>query len=202
MRAKAVYGCTVVLLIALLLAASCGPQPPAGDTAKTPNKGKEKVVATSLIDAGTVLSVTSPNIREGEPIPDRFSDYAGGAIPNLHWSPPPTGTRSLALIVEDPDAPSPEPFVHWLVYSLSATTTQVGPALPPDARQGTNSAGQAAYMGPRPPAGDPPHHYHFEVFALDTDLPLAPGADRTALVNAIQNHVLAKGELVATYEKK
>jgi Raf kinase inhibitor-like YbhB/YbcL family protein len=202
MTVRAACGHVAPLLASVaLLAAGCRPQATTGGTGKGAGAGAGKAIAMSLLDAGAALSVTSPDIRGGESIPDRFSDYEGGAIPTLRWSAAPAGTKSFAVVVEDPDAPSGEPFVHWLVYALPATATQVGAALPLIARQGTNSADGAAYMGPRPPAGDPPHHYHFEVFALDTVPALPAGADRAAFVNAARSHVLAKGELVATFQK-
>jgi Raf kinase inhibitor-like YbhB/YbcL family protein len=189
----------VMLPAALLSISGCSSRE--GTTAGSTGGGG-KAVAISQIQAGATLTVDSPDIKDGQPIPDRFSDYAGGATPTLHWSAPPAGTKSIAVLVEDPDAPSPEPYVHWLVYDLPATATQVGATLPSDARTGTNSAGQAAYMGPRPPQGDPPHHYHFQVFALDTVPALTAGVDRNAFVGTATGHVLAKGELVVTYQKQ
>jgi len=189
----------LALISAMLLSVSgCSPREEA-NTGSAASGGK--AIASSRLTANATLTVDSPDINEGQPIPDRFSDYAGGATPTLHWSAPPAGTKSVAVLVEDPDAPSPEPYVHWLLYGLPATATQVGATLPPGAYLGTNSAGQAAYMGPRPPQGDPPHHYHFQVFTLDIASPLAAGADRNAFAGAAIGHVLAKGELVATYQK-
>jgi Raf kinase inhibitor-like YbhB/YbcL family protein len=198
MRAVAGWAILAGIPAALLPVSGCRPRVGV-DIERAASGGK--AVAISRLTANATLTVDSPDIKEGQPIPDRFSDYAGGATPILHWSAPPARAKSVAVLMEDPDAPSPEPYVHWLVYDLPATASQISATLPPGARQGTNSAGQAAYMGPRPPQGDPPHHYHFQVFALDAVPTLAAGADRNAFVGAATGHVLAKGEMIATYQK-
>jgi Raf kinase inhibitor-like YbhB/YbcL family protein len=107
--------------------------------------------------------------------------------------------KSYALIVEDPDAPMARPFVHWLAWNIPGSTTELPEGSPQVAVEGENGSGSMGYFGPRPPAGDADHHYHFQVFALDTTLNLAPGAKRDDVVEAMKGHVLAKGELVATY---
>jgi Raf kinase inhibitor-like YbhB/YbcL family protein len=112
-------------------------------------------------------------------------------------------------MMEDPDAKEPKPYVHWLLYNVPASTTRLPESMPSALRlddpkgalQGRNSRGQIGYMGPRPPEGDPPHHYHFQVFALDAPLTLQPGADREALLAAMSGHVVARGETVGTFQK-
>ncbi len=147
------------------------------------------------------LSVSSPKIAAGGAIPLVYSSYGQGLSPPLAWSKGPPGTRSFALILEDPDAPMATPFVHWLVWNLPAGTTALQEnEVPPGAAQGKLLIPKTGYMGPRPPPG-PAHHYHVEVFAVDRLLDLAAGADRTALEGAMKGHVLASGELVATFQK-
>lgn len=148
------------------------------------------------------LAVSSPRIAAGGAIPDVYSSYGPSVSPPLVWSKGPPGARSYALIVEDPDAPMPTPFVHWMVWNLPAgVTTLAEGAVPAGARQGKLMfVGKTGYMGPRPPAGGP-HHYHFQVFALDRMLDLPDGAERPQLADAMKGHVLASGELIATFQK-
>jgi Raf kinase inhibitor-like YbhB/YbcL family protein len=110
-------------------------------------------------------------------------------------------------MMEDPDAKSPLPFVHWLAV-VPAQITQLPTGVPPfersdrySAKQGSNSRSKIGYFGPRPPAGDPPHAYHFQIFALDTAPNLPAAFNRHALLKSMQGHVLAKGELVGTFAK-
>ncbi len=155
------------------------------------------------------LAVSSGDFRGNAPIPPVHSAYYEGVSPALSWSAGPAGTRSYALLMEDPDAPVGLPFVHWTMWNIPAGTTSLPEALPaipqlPDlgnARQGTNTRGSVGYFGPRPAIGDRPHRYHFQLFALDTVLPIVPGAGREELLAAMQGHVLATGTLVGTYRQ-
>jgi Raf kinase inhibitor-like YbhB/YbcL family protein len=147
------------------------------------------------------LEVSSAKIPSGGEVPDAYSAYGQGVSPPLKWSAGPYGTRSFVLIIEDPDAPLPAPFPHWLVWNIAPNVTSVAQnSAPPDAQQGVLLTGKVGYMGPRPPPG-PAHHYHFEVFALDRKLDLKSGADRAALLAAMKGNVLASGQLVALYRK-
>jgi Raf kinase inhibitor-like YbhB/YbcL family protein len=156
------------------------------------------------------LVVRSSAFGPDGPIPDRHSDYGGGDSPDLAWSGAPASAKSLVLLAEDPDAVSPKPFAHWMVANLPPSTTGLPAGLSKEGRladhggavQGGTHAGSIGYYGPRPPAGDPPHHYHFQVLALDRTLTLAPGFTREALLDAVDGHVLAKGELVGTYQRR
>jgi Raf kinase inhibitor-like YbhB/YbcL family protein len=184
-------------LVLLLLAATA--------PAEARSTGARLAIAEAK--AETVLRVASPDLRSGAPIPATHSAYGRNLSPALAWGGAPAGTRSFALVVEDPDAPSPRPFVHWVAYDIPASVTALPGSLPTmprlqapkDMRQGRNGSGSIGYFGPRPPAGDGPHHYHFQLFALDRPLELPPGATRDQLVAAMRGHVLAEGELVGTY---
>ena len=111
--------------------------------------------------------------------------------------------------MEDPDALSPKPFLHWMVANIPPTVRQLPASVPKGetlaqingALQGANNMSTLGYFGPKPPAGDPPHHYHFQIFALDTTLNLPSGFNRQALLKAIRGHVLAKGEVIGTFQK-
>lgn len=112
----------------------------------------------------------------------------------LRWPAVP-GVRTWAVILEDPDAPGPAPFVHWLVWNIPGGVTRLAQgALPPGAVQGRNGHDAVGYWGPHPPSGV--HRYHIEVFALDASLALPAGADRDALAAALRGHVIAKGEIL------
>src|SRR5262245_7577962 len=152
------------------------------------------------------LAVTSRSIH-GE-IPEIYSEYADGVSPEISWSRF-EGAKTYALILEDPDARSIRPFVHWVAYNIPADVTSLPEGLqeqprltePDGVMQGRTSRGSVGYFGPRPPVGDPPHHYHFQVFALDRKLDLPPGAERDEVLKAMEGHVLAAGEIVGTYQQ-
>ena len=151
--------------------------------------------------ASATFTLTSRDFKAGSEIPKRFTDYDVGLSPSLVWKDLPEGTKSLAVIMEDPDASSSQPFLHWLAWNIdpAAGTIQRGPVTL-GARLGRNGRGQIAYFGPRPP-GKNPHHYHFQMFALDAQLPLRAGASREQLLQAMRGHVLAKASLVGTFAK-
>jgi Raf kinase inhibitor-like YbhB/YbcL family protein len=130
--------------------------------------------------------------------PREFTCDGANRIPRLRWSTPPPGTQELAIELLDPDAPGGT-FTHWLVYRLPASVTSLA-AVPAGAAEGVNDFGRRGYRGPCPPPGQA-HHYHFLVLALDTRLGLAAGAARADLESRVSGHVLANGELAATYQR-
>ena len=152
------------------------------------------------------LALQSSAFANDQPIPPRYSDYGEGVSPPLSWQAV-EGAKSYALIMEDPDADQPRPFVHWLAWNIPGSLTALPEGLhtqprltdPEDLRQGRNSRGSTGYFGPRPPAGTGVHHYHFQIFALDTVLDVDPGADRDTLLDAMRGHVLGRARLVGTY---
>jgi hypothetical protein len=127
----------------------------------------------------------------------------------LAWSGVPAQAGSLALVVEDPDAPTPEPFLHWLVYNLGAQVRSIPENVAKvevareigGATQGKNSSLKIGWTGMAPPKGDVPHRYFFQLFALDQKLALEPGVGRTALFDAMDRHVVARGKLIGTYQR-
>jgi Raf kinase inhibitor-like YbhB/YbcL family protein len=141
-------------------------------------------------------------------IPGRYTADGEDRSPALRWEGVPKDARELALIVEDPDAPADEPFVHWIMYGIPPDTEALPEGIAPEPRiaephavQGTNSFGSTGYRGPAPPKGDHPHHYHFRLLALDKPTGLAPGRDAGAFRDAVRGHVLAEAELVGTYRR-
>ncbi len=151
------------------------------------------------------LTVTSPAFQPGGRLPVRHTQDGENVSPPLRWKGIGPEVKSLALIVEDPDAPTPEPFVHWLAANLPARTPGLESAIPARgadiAVQGQHSMKRVGYLGSAPPRGDDPHHYHFQLFGLDTQLDLEPGFSRDALLDAMEGHVIAFGELVGTYQR-
>jgi Raf kinase inhibitor-like YbhB/YbcL family protein len=147
------------------------------------------------------MQVMSTAFHEGDNIPSRFTADGENLSPPLRWSNPPSGTRSLALVCDDPDAPQGT-FVHWLAWNIQPDRRHLGEGVPPSApeelSQGQNSAGHHGYVGPNPPQGQR-HRYVFTVFALDQVLELAQGASREKLEEALRGHVLGSGTLTAAY---
>jgi Raf kinase inhibitor-like YbhB/YbcL family protein len=147
------------------------------------------------------LRLSSPAFQDGEPLDPCFTAEEEDAVaPPLEWTAPPPGTQELALVVEDPDAPSPQPFCHWLVWGLAP---QAGKLLEGEAppRAGKNSFGNSEWLPPDPPTGHGSHDYVFQLFALDLPLALMPGAGREELLAAMEGHVLAAAVLTGTFER-
>ena len=156
------------------------------------------------------IHLTSDAFDDGRPIARRYAQEGENISPPLKWSGVPSAARELALIVEDPDAPKPKPFVHWVMYKIPPTTTHLPAAIPkaaqlrspPDAMQGINSTEMIGYDGPAPPPGHGTHHYHFRLYALDHPLTVDVEAlDRAKLLAAMSGHILDEGELVGTYQR-
>jgi Raf kinase inhibitor-like YbhB/YbcL family protein len=151
------------------------------------------------------MRLESPAFVHHGDIPSQHTCQGADRAPTLRWSDVPAGTRSLALVVDDPDAPDPrapkQTWVHWLVYNLppDGHGLDEGGALPVGARTGRNDWKKQAWGGPCPPIGK--HRYFFKLYALDRTLPdLVPG-DKAQLEAAMQGHVLGQAELVGLYEK-
>jgi Raf kinase inhibitor-like YbhB/YbcL family protein len=143
-------------------------------------------------------------VRMGN-IPKDCTCEGADRAPPLAWTDAPKGTKSFALVMDDPDAPDPaaptHTFVHWVVYDLPASTKGLPQmaAFPPGTRQGMNDARKTTYTGPCPPKGK--HRYFFKLYALDTMLGDLKRPTKQQLEKAMEGHVLAKAELVGTYEK-
>lgn len=152
------------------------------------------------------LHLTSPAFSDGFPIPIDFTADGRNDSPPLRWADPPTGTKSFALVVDDPDAPRGT-FTHWVLFNLPADTRELAPGvqqvptLPGGARQGTNGFGRVGYGGPSPPPGKP-HRYFFKLFALDTMLAADGSASKDEVVKNMSGHQLAEGRLVGVYGRQ
>lgn len=152
-----------------------------------------------------MLTITSTAFAPNGEIPKEHTCEGDDRPPPLAFASVPPGTQSLALIVDDPDAPDPRApkrtWVHWVVYNLPPTTPGLpaGAALPPGARVGNNDWGRDAYGGPCPPIGR--HRYFHKLYALDVILPDLGAPTKAELERAMEGHVLEHAELVGTYEK-
>ncbi len=152
------------------------------------------------------IQVLSTAFHEGDAIPVQYTCDGENISPPLRWGRLPKGSQSLALICEDPDAPSGV-FVHWIIFNLPPIVSDLPEALPPTetlvetgATQGLNDFNEIGYGGPCPPPGNP-HRYFFRLFALDAKLDLKPGATKSEFANAVEGHLIAMGHLMGTYQR-
>lgn len=179
-----------VILLGLIALSGCQPNkeskamPPGGETMK--------------------LTLTSSAFAPGGMIPKKYSGEAENISPPLAWSEVPGQTKSLALIVDDPDAPSGD-WVHWVIYNMPATMREMPEDIGPDERvagigiQGRNDSRKIGWDGPYPPSGT--HRYFFRFYALDTVLDDVPGLSKAQLLKAMTGHVLVKAELMGRYKR-
>ncbi len=165
-------------------------------------------LALDRVSQAASFGIRSPAFQDGQALSSRFSAYHEGLSPPLAWDAVPKAV-TYVILAEDPDSTPIKPFVHWVAWNIPASVTslpegvQVQPRLtdPEGVLQGATSRGSVGYYGPRPPVGDPPHHYHFQVLALDRALDVRPGATRDEVLKAVKGHVLAKGVVVGTYQQ-
>jgi len=181
---------TAVVVSVLAGFLGCGGRP-----SQTPATGQEQ--------ERPAMNITSSDFAEGAAIPRQHTGDGENVSPALHWTGVPASARELALIVDDPDAPRPAPWVHWVLYKIPTSLTGLpqgasGAGARPKApmREGRGDGG-VGYRGPAPPRGHGVHHYHFELYALDAPA----GATKEELLAAMKGHVLAEVETVGTYER-
>ncbi|WP_255151038.1 YbhB/YbcL family Raf kinase inhibitor-like protein [Halorarius halobius] len=191
--------------LGLVAAAVAGCSAPTDTDAPT----REPDGGTPMPDGGTALSLSSPAFDDGAAIPAEYTCEGADRSPALDVAGVPDTAARLALLVDDPDAPSAEPFVHWLLYDVPADVGTIPEAVPAEARvdaldgaaQGTNGFGNLGYGGPCPPRGDGPHTYRFRLFALESSTGLDPGASRDDLLAAVDGRSLARTTLTGTFER-
>ena len=143
------------------------------------------------------IQLTSPAFSEGGTIPKIFTCDADNVSPQLAWSGVPSETKSLVLIVDDPDAPAGD-WVHWVLYDLPPELTGLAEGIKGVGVDGVNDFRKPGYGGPCPPRGTN-HRYFFKLYALDTRLNLKPGASKAEVEKAMDGHILAQGQLVGIY---
>jgi Raf kinase inhibitor-like YbhB/YbcL family protein len=182
------------------------------------DQGGDGATAKEETMQGNIV-VTSSAFVQGKEIPAKYTADGADVSPSLDFEKVPAGTKSLAVICDDPDAPTREkprpqgPWVHWVIYNLPTNISPLPEGIARQAKvqqidgalQGKNSfpSDNVGYRGPAPPPGSGPHRYFFTVYALDAmlDLP-AEKADKASLLNAMNGHILDQGQLMGTYERK
>ncbi|MFW5829694.1 MAG: YbhB/YbcL family Raf kinase inhibitor-like protein [Planctomycetota bacterium] len=150
------------------------------------------------------LHLESPAFTPGEHLPQHYAHAPVGddISPPLRWSKAPEGTRSFALICDDPDAPMEQPFVHWLLYGIPPQEQRLTEGDGPRFKQGRNDFDQLGWGGPLPPEGHGVHRYYFRLFALDTEIDLGNGASKDELMAAMEGHIIDKAETVGCFERR
>ena len=150
------------------------------------------------------LTIQSSAFQHNGSIPTQHTCDGPDTSPPLEWSAAPAGTKSFALIVDDPDAPDPKApkmtYVHWVLYDLPASTHAIGERAS-IGKTGVNDFGKKGFGGPCPPTKDGAHHYRFHVYALDVDSLGRPGLSKREAMDAMDGHILAEGELTGTYKR-
>ena len=150
------------------------------------------------------MEIKSQAFDEGAMIPGKYTCDGHDISPSLEWSSVPDGTKTLALICDDPDAPVGT-WVHWVLYNLPGNINELSENIPPlkvlnnGARQGKNDFGKIGYGGPCPPRGT--HRYYFKIYALDEELDVGPGISKKELLKAMEGHILAEGQLIGRYQR-
>ncbi len=159
----------------------------------------------AVLAGGAGMELKSAAFQPGEMIPAKYTCDGPDVSPPLSWSDPPAGTKSFALISDDPDAPVGT-WVHWVIWNIPATARLLGANLPKEeslpngASQGTTDFRRIGYGGPCPPSGT--HRYFFKLYALDSTLNLAASTTKKDLEKAMQGHILAQAELMGKYRRR
>lgn len=151
------------------------------------------------------IKITSTAFEDGGLIPPKYTCDGADMSPPLQWDNVPEGTKSVAFICDDPDAPVGT-FVHWVLFNLPAQTKELAENIPPDktlpngASQGISDFGRIGYGGPCPPSGT--HRYFFKIYALDAQVELSAGAGKRELLKAMEGHILGQGQLIGKYKRQ
>ena len=151
------------------------------------------------------IKITSSAFEDGGLIPAKYTCDGADVSPPLQWDAVPEGTRSIALICDDPDAPMGT-WVHWVLFNLPSDAKELAENIPTEetlpngAKQGVNDFGRIGYGGPCPPGGT--HRYFFKIYALDTEVDLQAGADKRRLLKTMEGHILGQGQLIGKYKRQ
>jgi Raf kinase inhibitor-like YbhB/YbcL family protein len=176
----------------LLFPGCAGRQQQAAQPTSTPKEDKAEIKMTSVA------------FKEGQSIPAPYTCDGVNISPPLEWSGVPKTSMTVAIIVDDPDAPAGT-WVHWVLYNLPADNigvvenVPVSESLKAGGSQGKNDFGKFGYGGPCPPSGT--HRYFFKIYALDGELPLKPGATKAEVMKAMEGHIVLQGQLIGTYRR-
>lgn len=202
----------LVLVCFFILTTSCVPNPEPtemtspdlegdsnGETSPTAATANAEAPETNDDGGGPMtMALTSPAFNDGKAIPSKFTCDGEDISPELDWFGTPEGTVSLALIMDDPDAPAGT-WVHWVLYNMPMDLSGLREGMTGVGVDGTNSWNRTGYGGPCPPSGT--HRYYFKLYALDVNLELGPGAKKGDLLAAMEGHILGQAELMGTYSR-
>ncbi len=156
---------------------------------------KEEIKTNGVVD----MKLTSPAFEHNKEMPSEYTCDDSNINPELNIEDIPEDAKSLALIMDDPDAPMGT-WIHWVVWNIPAETKTIAKGNEPEGIQGTTSFGDKGYGGPCPPSGT--HRYFFKLYALDASLNLEEGAKKEDLEKAIEGHIIEKAELIGLYKRK
>ena len=194
-------GLIAVLIIVVVIAAGCTSPDPSSPVSPSPSQPADQQESKVPADA---FSIRVASLAPGSALPDVYTCKGAGETPELAWNGVPPGTKSLALVLDDPDAPNGR-FTHWIVFNIPPDSGGLAPAQPNakvlanGAQQGETSAGSRAYYPPCPPVGST-HRYVFRLYAVDMDI-TQPTADRDSIDWALTGHTLAKTEFTTTVKR-
>jgi Raf kinase inhibitor-like YbhB/YbcL family protein len=205
----------VLLLAALGLfcLTGCRAEVEQPENGSTPiDRSSDPAATSSTREKPMAMHLSSTAFAEGAPIPKKYSGEGTDVSPPLAWKNFPEGTKELALICDDPDAPTAEPWVHWVIYKIPIDAKGLPENVPTKARlktpsgalQGKNSwtSGQMlGYRGPLPPTGHTTHNYRFTLYALEGKLVIEPGVSKNMLMGEMQDHIIEEVQLIGTYER-
>jgi Raf kinase inhibitor-like YbhB/YbcL family protein len=147
------------------------------------------------------MKISSPAFENNGDIPPKYTcDQEGASLP-IEFSGVPAEAKSLALIMEDPDAPMAGGFVHWVIFNMNPKTSEIRENMKPESGiEGTGSSGKNGYIPPCPPSGA--HHYHFKLYALDSELNLNESAKREDVEKAMEEHIIDRAEIIGLYKRQ
>jgi Raf kinase inhibitor-like YbhB/YbcL family protein len=166
------------------------------------SKNKMNAPNSSLISIKLkIMKISSLSFGENKSIPSKFTCDGESINPPLEISGVPAEAKSLALIMDDPDAPMAGGFVHWVVFNMNPKTEGIGENMKPESGiEGTGSSGKNGYVPPCPPSGA--HHYHFKLYALDSELNLDGSAKREDIEKAMEGHTIEQAEIIGLYQRQ
>lgn len=192
---------SLVILAALAMTACSG----GGEADDTPEEADVDLAA--LEEGATTGIVVTSTFTEGEPIPGKYSCYGLDLSPPVSWTGAPDGTKSLAVVFVEPEAPGGKNYIHWLLYDLPPDTTEIPEALPSTeaaragGKHGKNDFRRWGWGGPCPPRGTD-HFYFLKVYALDAEIDLEEGATKGEVISAMTGHLIGVGQLMGTYYQR
>jgi Raf kinase inhibitor-like YbhB/YbcL family protein len=157
------------------------------------------VAPINVLEEPMALHLSSSAFEDQGEIHRRYTADGGDHVPPLEVEGVPEQAKTLALVVEDPDAPRSDPFAHWVIYDIPPRAHEIGPAIPKGAAEGKNDFGRRGWGGPRPPSGR--HRYIFKLYALDTAIAARSPLTKRELQRRIEGHVIEQTELVGTYAR-